>query len=153
MINGVLSTSWNITRGVRQGNPLSCLLFDLAIEPLAASLRASNIKGYSIPGMAEKLIASLFADDTTAFLSMDDNLESLNVILDDWCIASKANFNTAKTEIIPIGMEEHRRKVLKERKTKPDGMRISDNIHIVKKGTSTRILGAWYSNLTDLSTS
>ena len=32
MINGVLSCTYKETRGVRQGDPLSCLLFDLAIE-------------------------------------------------------------------------------------------------------------------------
>jgi hypothetical protein len=35
IINGVISTSFQVTRGVRQGDPLSCLLFDLEIEPLA----------------------------------------------------------------------------------------------------------------------
>lgn len=68
MINGFLSEPYQITRGVRQGDPLSCLLFDLAIEPLAASLRASNLAGYNIPGADERLIATLFADDTTNLL-------------------------------------------------------------------------------------
>lgn len=38
MVNGHLSSPWRVIRRVRQGDPLSCLLFDLAIEPLAASL-------------------------------------------------------------------------------------------------------------------
>lgn len=151
MINGILSAPWKIHRGVRQGDPLSCLLFDLAIEPLAASLRASNLKGYFIPGQAEKLIANLFADDTTTFLSADDNLKSLNEILDDWCIASKANFNSTKTEIIPVGTPEFQEEVQRERRTKPGGTRIPDSIHIVEDGTSIRILGAWFGNLIDLS--
>ena len=41
MINGVLSKPFNVTRGVRQGDPLSCLLFNITIEPLANLLRQS----------------------------------------------------------------------------------------------------------------
>lgn len=141
MINGVLSSPWKITRGVRQGDPLSCLLFDLAIEPLAASLRESNLHAYKIPGQAEKLIANLFADDTTTFLSKDDNIDDLNPILGDWCIASGANFNTNKTEIIPIGTLEYRRQVIEERRTRPSGTVIPANICIAEDGTLIRILG------------
>ena len=50
MINGTISTSYKVNRGVRQGDPMSCLLFDLAIEPLVAMLRNSNLTGYEIPG-------------------------------------------------------------------------------------------------------
>jgi hypothetical protein len=39
MINGHLSSKFKVTRGVQQGDPMSCLLFNLAIEPLAASQR------------------------------------------------------------------------------------------------------------------
>ena len=41
IINSVVSTLFKVTRGVRQGDPLSCLLFNLAIEPLACILRNS----------------------------------------------------------------------------------------------------------------
>ncbi|KAF8902960.1 hypothetical protein CPB84DRAFT_1775312, partial [Gymnopilus junonius] len=60
---------------------MSCLLFDLAIEPLAARLRESELKGYDIPGGREKLIANLFADDTTVFLSEGDKFGDLQEIL------------------------------------------------------------------------
>lgn len=46
MVNGELSPNFRVTRGVRQGDLLSCLLFDLAIEPLACMLRSSpDLKG------------------------------------------------------------------------------------------------------------
>ena len=146
MINGHLSSKFKIVRGVRQGDPMSCLLFDLAIEPLAAMLRSSELKGYKIPGNDEKLIANLFADDTTTFLSADDNFADLQIILDRWCKASTAKFNIKKTEIIPIGSNEFRKTVLETRKTKEDHGMIPKNMHIAKDGEAIRILGAWLGN-------
>ena len=42
-INGVMSTPFRVTRGVHQGDPLSCLLFDLAIDR-ATSLQAKELQ-------------------------------------------------------------------------------------------------------------
>jgi hypothetical protein len=53
IVNGEMSSSFRVIRGVRQGDPLSCLLFNLAIEPLAAMLRKSGLRGYNIPSVAE----------------------------------------------------------------------------------------------------
>jgi hypothetical protein len=77
MINGEISESFIVIRGVRQGDPLSCLLFNLAIELLACLLRDSEIKGVKVPGKDEELIVSLFADDTTIYLSSSNALEKL----------------------------------------------------------------------------
>src|ERR1700742_4196250 len=59
MINGELSSPFTVTRGVRQGDPLSCLLFNLAIEPLACMLRNSELKGIGIPGTSRRILVSL----------------------------------------------------------------------------------------------
>ena len=48
MINRILSS-----QGVHQGDPLSCLLFDLGIEPLSLMIRESNLKGLTIPSTQE----------------------------------------------------------------------------------------------------
>jgi hypothetical protein len=68
MINGEMSKPFIVTHGVRQGDPLSCLLFNLAIEPLVCLIRNSDLKGVKIPGKDEDLVVSLFADDTTIYL-------------------------------------------------------------------------------------
>jgi len=103
IINGVVSIPFWVLRGVRQGDPLSCLLFDIAIEPLAIMLRKSNLKGFEIPGVQERLIAKLFADDTSVYLSEFDKFSDLEAILNKWCIASGARFNVNKLEGIHMG--------------------------------------------------
>ena len=47
--NGYISESFKLSRGVKQGCPLSAYLFIIAIEMLAAKIRSNNnIKGLEI---------------------------------------------------------------------------------------------------------
>lgn len=150
-INGVLSSPFKVTRGVRQGDPLSCLLFDLAIEPLACMMRNSdNLEGLTIPGVEGKVIVNLFADDTTVYLNNRDRFDKLQEILSRWCEVSGAKFNIEKTEIIPIGTEAHRISVTETRKINPDDTSPLDSrIHIAADGEAVRSLGAWIGNKTN----
>jgi hypothetical protein len=136
---------------VRQGDPLSCPLFDLAIEPLACMLRNNpEIHGLKIPGLVENLIIRLFADDTNLYLSKRDKLNLIQQLLDKWCYASGAKFNIEKTEIIPIGSEGFRHSIIHSRKiNQQDPSPIPHNIRIAKDGEATRILGAWIGNNVD----
>lgn len=131
MINGFLSSPFIMTRGVQQGNPLSCLIFDLTIELLAEGLRSTQNEGLKIPGQNESIKVRLFADDTTVYLAQNDNLEELRNILSDWCIAARAKFNVTKTEVIPIGSETYWNQVLTTRKMKNDGDEIPGEYHII----------------------
>jgi len=60
---------------VRQGDPLSCLLYDFSIEPMGMWLRKviDRISMLSLPPV--KLIQ--FANDMNLFLSMADDLTAL----------------------------------------------------------------------------
>ncbi|KIY48914.1 hypothetical protein FISHEDRAFT_16943, partial [Fistulina hepatica ATCC 64428] len=87
---------------------LSCLLFDIAIEPLACMIRKSGLSGYEIPEAENKLIVKMFANDMTVYLSEKDDYNKLSHILAEWCAASRAKFNIEKTVIIPIGSPEYR---------------------------------------------
>ncbi len=44
-------------------------------------LRQLDLQGFKVPGVKEKIIATLFADDTTVFLSQYDDFTELTAIL------------------------------------------------------------------------
>ena len=85
MMNRMPSAPFKVSRGVQQGDPLSCLLFNLAIEPLANLLqRCKDIEGYKIPREKEKLVVTMFADDTTVYMVDTDDLDMLWKVLKRW---------------------------------------------------------------------
>lgn len=64
---GHISLPFQLHRGTRPGCPLSPLLFAIAIEPMAAQIRANtHIRGFQHAEIHEKLM--LYADDTMLFL-------------------------------------------------------------------------------------
>jgi ribonuclease HI len=147
IINGVCSTPFPVNRGVRQGDPISCFLFDIGIEPLACMIRNERcLKGFTIPNSESKLIINLFADDTVLYTSANDKYSDVLRVLDKWCLASGAKFNREKTEIIPIGSEEHRAKLVRTHKLHPEDDPIESDVHIAADGEAIRSLGAWIGN-------
>ena len=150
-INGMLSDPYKITRGIRQGDPLSCPIFDLGIEPLACMIRTNpNLKGIKIPGLTEPIKTNLFADDTNLYLSKEDRFDHAQETLNKWCKVSGAKFNIDKTEIIPIGSTTHRQKVTRTRKiNQEDGNPMSGRVRIADDGDAVRSLGAWIGNNTN----
>lgn len=146
IINGVKSELFKIRRGVRQGDPISCLIFNFAIEPLVCALRKSSLRGLSVPGEEMRLIAKLFADDTTVYLSADDDYEVMYSIADRWCRAARARFNAEKTEVLPIGSRVYREELVATRRMRPNGRPIPATAHIVDEGEAIRSLGAWIGN-------
>ena len=77
VVNGGFMTNYfEITRGVRQGCPLSPSLFILAVELLALKIRQNrNCGGLYLPNNQEVKI-SQFADDTTIITNNTDSLKS-----------------------------------------------------------------------------
>ena len=79
--NGSFSANFELSRGVRQGDPLSPYLFVIAIETLAAAIRTStDIKGIKLDLEEWKIVQ--YADDLTAFLSDLTSAQNLFKLLD-----------------------------------------------------------------------
>ena len=94
--------SFNIERGVRQGDSLSPYLFVTAVEILAIAIRNQHdIKGITINDLETKLLQ--FADDTTVVLSDLDSARALFVLLDCFEKVSGLKLDVAKTEAMWIG--------------------------------------------------
>jgi len=147
-INRILSAPFPVQQGVRQGDPLSCTLFDLAIELLACKIRNHpHIKGIPIPSTPQNPKITMFADDTTLFLSETDRLDTIYDVLDHWYKASGAKFNTEKMEIVLIGTEDYRTTVITTwRINQLDLTPVNNQIHIAADGEAIRSLGAWIGN-------
>ena len=147
IMNGVLTKQYKVKRGVHQGDPMSCLLYNFAIEPLAEAIRKSKLKGIKINEKVKRLIVSLFADDTLIYLAEKDNIKKLKKIIETFCTASTARFNLEKTEYLPIGNENFRKEAIRTRKIGEN--KIEEGIKIVKEGEAMRTLGAWVGNKKD----
>ena len=81
--NGFASPFFNLKRGVRQGCPLSGLLFVLGIELLNLAIQMnSNIKGIKVGEVEIK--NSICANDTTLLLRDLDSVQTLLETLENF---------------------------------------------------------------------
>ena len=96
-INGHLSDKIPLNRGVRQGNPLSALLYVLVIELLALQLRSNpNIIGFAVGG--EKIISLHYADDAIITITQNRCFKEVYKELTNYEQATGAQVNYGKTK-------------------------------------------------------
>lgn len=101
-INGELTLYVTLLRGVRQGCPLSLLLYILIAETLGNLIRSNPKLSFSIPDLGLALTHLQFADDFNALLSDISNFNLLKGMLDVYCRASASELNANKTRGIHI---------------------------------------------------
>ena len=100
--NGYASTFFSLQRGVRQGCPLSGVLFVLGIELLSRYIKNDpTIKGIQVNKRELKI--SQYADDTTVFVRDLDSVTSLLRVLNEFKEHSGLEINTTKTEAMWLG--------------------------------------------------
>lgn len=80
ILNGYLSGKIKLKRGVRQGDPLSPLLYVLYVEVLASQIHSSPfISGFLLPGASDAHFrVRRYVDDTTTFLKNVSSLVQLS---------------------------------------------------------------------------
>ena len=100
--NGFASPFFKLKHGVRQGCPLSGLLFVLAIELLALAIKSDPlIKGVSVGKQDIKL--SQYADDTTVFARNTSSVKVLLHLMDIFKNCSGLEIIAHKSEALWLG--------------------------------------------------
>ena len=100
--NGWVSKAIKVTRGLKQGDPLSPYLFLISIEPLAQKIRDDpDIKGIKIADKECKL--SQYADDTTIYCTDQNSIPKIIQTLDQFYKISGYKNNTQKTAVLGLG--------------------------------------------------
>lgn len=101
-VNGQISDSIQITRGTRQGCPLSPLLFAVATEPLAARMRQHHTQR-SIGFTSRGLLISLYADDITIYMmDPEANFDPLMREVIRYSGLTGININWSKSTMLPL---------------------------------------------------
>ena len=86
-----------ILRGVKQGDPLSPILFNIAMDPLLTTLDNSG-KGYKYgPGPEQDIAALAFADDLAALASSGENLQWMCDQVERYCGDTGMKINVKKS--------------------------------------------------------
>jgi len=107
IVNGFPSPFFGLSRGCRQGDPISPYIFILCAEILGIMLRnCSEVKGIKV--FDTEFLLSQFADDTTVILDgSEKSLQYTMYTLETYAEFSGLCVNTDKTKIKWIGSKKN----------------------------------------------
>jgi hypothetical protein len=96
-LNGNLTDWFNVNTGLKQGCPLSPLLFNLYIHDLVTFIKSYNC-GIDIGN--EKVCILLYADDIVILANNENALQTLLNALATWCDDNCMTVNPTKSNVV-----------------------------------------------------
>ncbi|KAG1035564.1 hypothetical protein G6F43_013205 [Rhizopus delemar] len=104
-VNGYFTPNIEQQRGLRQGDPLSPILFNLALEPLLLAINQDNdMIGYRYvnAGIEHRVKTLAYADDICIIVDSVSDHNRLHHHLNRYSMVSNAKFNQEKTEAFAL---------------------------------------------------
>lgn len=102
LVNGKLTEAFPVTRGIRQGCPLSPLLFALCLDPLLRRITdCPLIRGFPLPGQGQVKV-SAYADDVSLFIRDEDSYAAFLRLFGEYSELSGAQLNRGKSKALPF---------------------------------------------------
>lgn len=102
--NGFLTKCFKLTRSVRQGCPLSALLYTLVAEPLGLAIKKEeNARGIELEGGVKAENIFQYADDTTLILRDLHSVQTALNVVKEFCKKSGGKINEDKTVYMRFG--------------------------------------------------
>lgn len=104
-VNGFFSPTVHQQRGLRQGDPLSPILFNLALEPLLLAINQDlSLNGYQYTnnGTSQSVKTLAYADDICVILKNQDDYRQMQQHIRRYSAVSNAKFNQSKTEAFSL---------------------------------------------------
>lgn len=97
-----MTENFQTKKGVRQGCPLSSVLFNIYINDLEETMRQRNEGGTAIgsAGTGVKIYVLMFADDLAILAEEEIDLQKMLKTLEKWARRNKMEVNTEKTKVM-----------------------------------------------------
>lgn len=99
LVNGCMTKKIPLLSGVRQGCPLSMILFAISLEPFIQLIHFS-LSGLNI--FSEKLLCIAYADDVNIIITHESELKIIKNIIAIYERAANAKINQSKSNIITL---------------------------------------------------